>query len=73
MTIACAPPMPRRDKPKRDDKAVKIDRGLAMKSKLIAETRRITVAEYLSELLRAPIDRDWQKAARQLGTPRAED
>jgi hypothetical protein len=72
MTLACAPPMPRRDRPKRDDKAVKIDRSVAMKAKLVADTRRMSVAEYLSELLRGPVERDWQKAARQLGLNREE-
>ncbi len=47
---------------KRNDKAVKIDRTLATKAKMIAESRGISVAEYLSGLLRAPIEKDWPKA-----------
>ncbi len=52
-------------KPKRDDKAVKIDRDLARRGKFIADSLGMTLAEYLSGLLKAPIDRDWQKALKQ--------
>lgn len=62
-----APPMP--EKPKRKDKAVKIARDLAAKAKIIADTRGISIAEYLSELLRPHVLKDWPKALRQLDTP----
>jgi hypothetical protein len=51
---------------KRQDKAVKIERILATKAKMIAESRGISVAEYLSDLLRAPIERDWPKAIKAI-------
>lgn len=61
------PPMPRTHKPPRDDKAVKIERGLAMKAAVIAETLGYaSMAEYLSELVRAPIERDWPKALKKI-------
>jgi hypothetical protein len=60
------PTMPKSSKPKRDDKAVKIDRGVALKAKMIADTRKITVAEYLSDLLRPLVDRDFPPALKSL-------
>lgn len=47
---------------RRDDKAVKIARDLAVKAKLISESKGMTIAEYLSGLLRPHIDKDWPKA-----------
>ena len=58
--------MPKGNKPKRDDKAVKIERPLAVKAGLIADARRITVAEYLSDLLRSQVEKDWLRVSRQL-------
>jgi len=49
-------------KPRRNDKAVKIRRDLAVKAKLIAESKGITIAEYLSALLDPHIAKDWPKA-----------
>lgn len=43
----------------RDDVTIKFDRALAAKAKFVAEMRGITAAEYLSELHRAEIDRDF--------------
>jgi hypothetical protein len=63
MSALTAPTMP-----KRNDKAVKIARDLAMKAKVIAETQGITIAEYLSNLLRGPIEKDWPKALKRLDT-----
>jgi hypothetical protein len=51
---------------KRDDKSVKINRDLAVKAKLIAETKGLTIAEYLSGYLRKLIERDWPEAVRKL-------
>lgn len=62
-TIApMGPSMARRTKHKRDDKTVKIERALAVKAGVIAESKGSTIAEYLSGLLRPLIDRDWPKA-----------
>lgn len=51
----------------RDDVAVKLDRTLADKGKLVASRRGITLAEYLTELSRATIERDFAKTIRELG------
>ncbi len=65
--------MPKSDKPKRNDKAVKIARDLAIKAKVIAEAKGITIAEYLTSLLRPHVEKDWPRAVQQLGkTPEDE-
>ncbi len=75
MTLLQVETMPR---PKRDDKAVKIDRRLAVKAGLIAETKGIPLAEYLSTVLAPIVERDWPKAVREVergklpGAPPAE-
>jgi len=46
---------------KRDDVSVKIEAGIYRKAKMVAAYRDITMAEYLSDLLRRPVDRDYQK------------
>ncbi len=48
--------------PKRDDRSVKIARDLVVKAKVIAEVKGISIAEYLSEILRPHIQKDWPKA-----------
>jgi hypothetical protein len=58
---------------KRDDKAVKIRRDLAIKAKLIAEMKGISVAEYLSVLLRPHIEKDWPKAVKKADELPSED
>jgi hypothetical protein len=58
-----------RGRPKRserDDVTVKLDRALVAKAKLIAAHRGSNVAELLSELLRAPIDRAYAQMVREL-------
>lgn len=49
------------EKGKRDDVAVKVDRLLADKARLVAKRRGTTLAEYVSELIRGPVDRDFAK------------
>lgn len=56
----------RSEKVKRDDVAVKVDRTLADKAKLVAARRGLTMAEYLSDLIRAPIERDFTKTVREM-------
>ena len=53
--------------PKRNDKTVKIERDLGTMAGLIAETKGISTAEYLSKLLRPLIERDWPKAVQAAG------
>lgn len=50
-----------KDVPDRDDKAVKFDRTLADKAAFVCSRRRIPMAEYLSEMCRVRIERDFQK------------
>lgn len=53
-------------KKRRDDRAVKIRRDLAVKAKLIADSKNVTISEYLSGLLEPHIDKDWPKAVAAL-------
>jgi hypothetical protein len=46
--------------------AVKIDRGVASMAKWVASSRGITLAEYLTELLRGPVGRDMAKGSKRL-------
>ena len=61
-TVLASPLMSNPSKKPRNDKAVKIRRVLANKAKIIAETKGIPIAEYLSDLLEAQIEKDWPKA-----------
>jgi hypothetical protein len=60
-------PKKRTEKPKRNDKAVKMDRLLVDKANWIATRRGISAAEYLSELVRAQVERDFAKAVKETG------
>lgn len=66
-------PMPKHPgRPKRstrNDVTVKVDSGVVTKAKLVADTRDIPLAEYLTELLRSPVDRDFAKAVRSINEP----
>jgi hypothetical protein len=50
----------------RDDVAVKIDRKIVGKARLIATHRGISVAELLSEMLTAPVDKAYAQMLRDL-------
>jgi hypothetical protein len=50
----------------REDVAVKIDRALVGKARLIATHRGVSVAELLSEMLRAPVDKAYAVMLREL-------
>jgi hypothetical protein len=41
--------------------SVKLDRGVVSRAKIVAAARGLTLAEYLSELTRGPVDRDFAK------------
>jgi hypothetical protein len=45
---------------------VKIDRGIGSRAKMVAAARKITLAEYLSEITRATVDRDFAKEMRHI-------
>jgi hypothetical protein len=48
---------------------VKIDRGIVAKARFVAENRKIPLAEYLTEALRAIVGRDFERAARGIDSP----
>lgn len=50
----------------RNDVAVKIDAEIIGKAKHVVLARDITLAEYLSDLLRGPVDRDFNKEMKRL-------
>ena len=63
------PPMERkvgRPRKDRDDVTVKVDRGIVVKAKLVAVARKMSLAEYLSDLIRGPVDRDFAKEMRKV-------
>jgi hypothetical protein len=57
----------------RDDVAVKIDRLVADKARLVAARRGITLAAYLTELVVAPVEKDFAEAVRAMGAPAPTD
>ncbi len=67
--------MPKKDKPKRDDKSAKLERILVERAQIIARTRGLSLAEYLSDLVRPGIKRDWPGALKKLDSsgPPTED
>lgn len=50
----------------RDDIAVKLDKVVVGKARLIATHKGISVAELLSEMLRAPVDKAYAGMLREL-------
>jgi hypothetical protein len=69
--VASEPMAPKRmGRPKastRDDVVARIDRTVIAKARYVAETRKIPLAEYLSEILRSTVDRDFEKATKGSG------
>jgi hypothetical protein len=53
--------------PKRDDVAVKIDARLYRKAKMIAAYHGVTLAEYLSDRLSKPVDKDYRAMQADMG------
>ena len=51
----------------RDDVVVKVDRGVIAKARYVADSRRIPLAEYLSEVLRPTVGRDFDRATQVAG------
>jgi hypothetical protein len=47
--------------------AVKIDRALVTKAKMIAGDKGVDLAQYLSDAMRAVVERDWAKMVRRIG------
>lgn len=55
--------MPR---PKRTDLTAKIDAAILIKARTVASDRNIPMAEYLSELLRPQVERDYAKLGEKI-------
>jgi hypothetical protein len=51
----------------RDDVSVKLDRVVATRALFVAKSRGIPIAEYLTESVRATVDRDFDKASKDKG------
>ncbi len=49
----------------RDDVVARIDRGVIAKARYVAETRKIPLAEYLSEILRPVVTRDFDRTTKE--------
>ncbi|MDB5349197.1 MAG: hypothetical protein JWN86_444 [Planctomycetota bacterium] len=49
----------------RDDVAVKMDRAIVARGRYVAEIRGLSLAEYLSESVRAVVDRDFERTVRE--------
>ncbi len=47
--------------------AVKIDRALASRARMIAADRGVTLSDYLTEVMSATVDRDWGRLVRKTG------
>jgi hypothetical protein len=52
----------------RNDLTVKIDADLVKKAKYVAIERDVTIAEYLSGLLRPTVERDYQEVVTKLAS-----
>lgn len=50
----------------RKDGTARIDLQILGQAQMIAKRRKISLAEYLSDLLRGPVDRDFLKAMKEL-------
>lgn len=54
---------------KRNDRAVKVEAEIVRKAQTICSFREITLAEYLSNILRPVVDREFEKFKRELTDP----
>lgn len=63
---AVAKPKGRPKRSDRDDVAVKVGRTIVGKAKLVATHRGVSVAELLTDLLAAPVDRAYVAMVREL-------
>ena len=61
------PSMAREKREKRDDITVKIGRKVFKKAKMVAAYRDIPLAQYLTDLLDKPVDRDYAAMKKEMG------
>jgi hypothetical protein len=52
----------------RDDKSVKLDRVLVDKAQLVARSQGTTLAEYLSELVRSPVEKAYRQCVKAMAS-----
>jgi hypothetical protein len=52
----------------RDDRSVKLDRGLVDKAQLVARSQGITLAEYLTELMRSPVEKAYRQCVKAMAS-----
>jgi CHASE3 domain sensor protein len=45
---------------------IKVDRGIAAKAKIVASDRGVDLASYVSETLRATVERDWSRIVKRI-------
>lgn len=55
-----------RPKTGRQDVTVKVDGAVISKAKLVASARNIPLAEFVSDLLRVPVDREFAKEMKRV-------
>jgi ribosomal protein S19E (S16A) len=65
-TVATKRPKGRPKRSERDDGTTKIDRTILSRLKAVASYRGVPVAELLSELVRAPLDKAYAQVLRDL-------
>jgi hypothetical protein len=67
-TLECLDVAKSKGRPKtdRDDGTAKVDRGVLGMAKMVAAIRKISVAEYLTGLLRGPVEKDFGKEMERL-------
>jgi len=61
-----AKPKGRPKRSERDDGVARIDRTTLNRAKIVASSRRIPLAEYLSDILKPTVVRDYAKVVRDL-------
>jgi hypothetical protein len=50
---------------------IKVERAIAQKAKIVASDRGIDLAAYVSESLRAIVERDWSKIVKRIDSTEA--
>lgn len=53
---------------KRQDTSVKIEDAIADQARIVCAIRKITMAEFLSDLLRVPVAREFAKTRKDFGS-----
>jgi len=59
--------------PKRSKEAVKLDQDVLDKARVITARRKVSMADYLSDLLRPLVNRDYSKMAKEISSEEEQD